>query len=267
MLAALLVAWSLAAVPVTAAAPRRGTVCVPILVYHQFGSAVRGEMTVSPSTLGWQLRYLKDHGYHVIWLRDYVRFRLGRAPPPPPHAVILTADDGRRSVVTDLLPLVRALRMPVTLFIYPSSISNAPYALTWAELSELIRTGLFQVQSHTYWHPNFHTEQRRLSPREYRLFVRRQLTDSKRLLEQRLGIHVELLAWPFGIYDRFLMRQAADAGYIAAVTLERRPAGPDEALLALPRYIVTEADVGARFAHLLASVASAAPAAAPCSRP
>jgi hypothetical protein len=70
--------------------------------------------------------------------------------------VAITVDDGHRSVYTDLYPRIVRLRQPVTLFIYPSAISNAPYALTWAKLSEMARSGLVDEQSHTYWHPNFH---------------------------------------------------------------------------------------------------------------
>lgn len=246
----------------TEIASRDRSVHVPILVYHHFGAVARDEMTVRVGTLAWQLHYLQEHGYRTIWLRDYVRFRLGEAPPPPPRSVILTADDGRRSVFTDLFPLVRALRMRVTLFVYPSAISNASYAMTWAQLATLVRTGLFQVESHTYWHPDFNIERRRLDRAQYALFVARQLTLSKRVLERRLGIHVDMLSWPFGIYDPFLMRQARAAGYVAAVTIERRAAGPDDPLLALPRYIVTDADVGARFARLLGGASTRGGAAA-----
>lgn len=259
-LATLLTAWSLTLAAAACAAPsdaaimpHDGGVYVPILVYHHFGAVARDEMTVSTRTLAWQLRYLKDHGYHVIPLHDYVEYRLGEAPAPPPRPVILTADDGRRSVFTEMFPLIRAYRMPVTLFIYPSAISNASYAMTWAQLAALIRTGLFQVESHTYWHPNFHIELRRLGPAQYALFVRSQLTLSKRILERRLGVKVDMLSWPFGIYDTLLMREATASGYVAAVTIERRPAGPEDPLLALPRYIVTDADVGSAFARLLQS--------------
>lgn len=264
-LAIFLMALSLTLAPITSAAgpnasaASRGTgIRVPILVYHHFGAVARGAMAVRTRTLAWQLRYLEEHGYHVIWLRDYVDYRLGVASAPPPRSVILTADDGRRSVFTDMLPLIRAFRMPVTLFIYPSAISNASYAMTWGQLAALIHTGLFQVESHTCWHPNFEIEKRRLGPARYALFVSRQLTQSKRILERRLGIHVDMLSWPFGLYDRFLMRQAAAAGYVAAVTIERKAASPDDPLLALPRYIVTDADVGARFARLLESTAGQA---------
>lgn len=243
----------LAASQAAAAVPGRAgsAVRVPILLYHQLGAEARNEMTVRTQTFAWQLRYLQSHGYRVIRLRDYIRYRVGVASAPPARAVIITADDGRRSVYTDMLPLVRAYHVPVTLFIYPSAISNASYAMTWPQLAQLVRTGLFDVESHTYWHPNFRIEKARLSPEKYRQFVSMQLTRSKAILERRLGIHVDMLAWPFGIYDAQLMSQASQAGYIAAFSIERRSAGARDPLLALPRYIVTDGDVGAAFARLL----------------
>jgi len=34
-------------------------------------------------------------------------------------------------------------------------------------------------------------------------------------------VKVDLLAWPFGIFDPWLMAKAAEAGYTAAFTIER----------------------------------------------
>jgi hypothetical protein len=52
-------------------------------------------------------------------------------------------------------------RFPVTLFVYPSCISRASYAMTWKQLKELAATPFFSVQSHTFWHPNFKQESKR----------------------------------------------------------------------------------------------------------
>jgi peptidoglycan/xylan/chitin deacetylase (PgdA/CDA1 family) len=231
--------------------PRPGQVSVPILLYHRLGRAVPDEMWVRDATFAWQLRYLKGHGYTVIPLRVLVDYFRGKGPPPPARAVVITADDGHRSVFTDMQPLVKEYRVPVTLFIYPSAISRASYAMTWSELAALVHTGLFEVESHTYWHPNFDREKARLTPPEYAAFVHVQLANSKEVLERRLGIHVDMLAWPFGICDDDLMARAAAAGYIAAFTIERKPASELDRLMALPRYIVTDRDRGAAFARLL----------------
>lgn len=224
---------------------------VSILVYHRFGPTVADSMTVTTATFEAQLRYLSENGRTVIPLRRLVEARLGHAPPPPPGAVVITADDGHRSVYDEMLPLVRRFGVPVTLFIYPSAISNADYALTWEQLRGLRDSGLFDVQSHTYWHPNFHTEKARLPPVEYERFVRTQLVRSRATLERELGTKVDLLAWPFGICDRDLIEAATQAGYVAALALDGRVATSADDPMALPRHLMTEQYRGAAFGRLL----------------
>jgi peptidoglycan/xylan/chitin deacetylase (PgdA/CDA1 family) len=226
---------------------------VPILVYHRFGPVVTDEMTVTTPVFESQLRTLRGRDHQVVPLRDLVASLNGADAPLPDRAVVLTVDDGHRTVYTDLFPLIRHHRIPVTLFIYPSAISNASYALTWEQLAEMKASGLVDVQSHTFWHPNFNVERRRLASPAYERFVQDQVAKSKAILEQRLGGKVDLLAWPFGIYDAELMQWAQAAGYVAAFSIERRPVTRTEKLMALPRYLVVDADRGTRFEALLAA--------------
>jgi peptidoglycan/xylan/chitin deacetylase (PgdA/CDA1 family) len=223
----------------------------PILVYHRFGPIVADSMTVRTATFRWQLEYLREHGYQVIPLRAWIAWRRHLGPPPPARSVVITADDGHRSVFIEMLPIVREFAVPVTLFIYPSAISNASYAMTWDQLRALTATGLFDVQSHSYWHPNFATEKRRLPPADYRPFVLMQLTRSKAVLEQRVGVNVDVIAWPFGVYDEDLLQIGVDAGYRAGVTLDRRVATAEDPVMALPRFLVTDAAAGRHFVALL----------------
>jgi peptidoglycan/xylan/chitin deacetylase (PgdA/CDA1 family) len=222
-----------------------------ILLYHRFGAVVKDAMTVRTVTFRAQLDYLKQHGYPIIPLRMLVSYLLGEGPAPPPRAVVITADDGHTSVFTEMLPIVREYHVPVTLFIYPSAISNASYAMTWDQLAALRRTGLFDIQSHTYWHPNFNRERRRLSPDAYRAFVTMQLEKPKTVLRQKLGIDADLLAWPFGIYDDDLIAMARESRYVAAFTLERRLVTPHERITALPRFLVSDSASGRAFASML----------------
>jgi len=169
----------------------------------------------------------------------------------PERSVVLVADDGHRTVYTDLFPLIKRFQIPVTLFIYPSAISNANYAMTWEQLAEMKASGLVDIQGHTFWHPNFKIEKKRLAPAAYEKFTQEQLVKSKAVLEQKLGGKVDLLAWPFGIYDPELMSWAQAAGYVAAFSIDRRPVTRTENVMSLPRSIVTDADRGARFEALL----------------
>lgn len=231
------------------------TVAVPILAYHRFGPTVADSMTVTTPVFEAQLKFLKDNGYTVIPLRALVDYRLGKAPPPPPRAVVITFDDGHRSVYEVALPLIKQYHVPVTLFIYPSAISNshAPYAMTWEQLQELVGTGLFSVQSHTYWHPNFKQEKKRLTPAEYDKIVATQLQKSKAVLEKRFGGNIDLLAWPFGIYDDQLLDSAKSAGYVAAFSIDGRADRAQDRPLAMPRFLMNNSQQGKIFAQMVAT--------------
>ena len=224
---------------------------IPILVYHRFADTVNDSMTVRISTLESQLRFLQEHGYHIVPLRAAVDWLRDPNAVLPEKPVVITVDDGHRSVFEKLLPIVLHDRFPVTLFIYPSAISNASYALTWDQLRTLKQTGWFDIQSHTYWHPNFNIERKHRSAADYQQFVRWQLDASRRRIESETGAQVDMLAWPFGIVDDQLMAWASQQGYVAAFTLQARQADRHAALLALPRFLMVDAYGPNALAHLL----------------
>jgi len=224
---------------------------VPILLYHRFGPTVADGMTITTPVFESHMKYLKDNGYKVIPLRQLIDHYLGKAPAPGPKSVVIVEDDAHKSVYSDMLPIVRRYGYPVTVFTYPSAISNAKYAMTWDQLRELKKTGLFEFQSHTYWHPNFKKERKKLRPQALETLVMTQLRKSKAKLESELGTKVDMLAWPFGIYDDYLISKASEAGYVATFTIERRHATASDKVMKLPRYLLVNADSGKAFAQLL----------------
>ena len=224
---------------------------VPILLYHRFGATVADSMTITTPVFEAQMKYLHDNGYKVIPLRQLVDYYRGKAPAPVAKSVVIVEDDAHKSVYSDMLPIIKKYRYPVTIFAYPSAISNAKYAMTWDQMRELKKTGLFEVQSHTYWHPNFKKERKKLSQPALDALVMTQLNKSKVRLEKELGSTVDMLAWPFGIYDEYLIRKATDAGYVATFSIERRHASPSDSVFKLPRYLLVNADSGKSFVQLL----------------
>jgi peptidoglycan/xylan/chitin deacetylase (PgdA/CDA1 family) len=224
---------------------------VPILLYHRFGPTVVDGMTITTTVLESHMKYLHDNGYTVIPLRQLVDYYRGKAPAPKPKSVVIVEDDAHKSVYSEMLPVIRKYGYPVTIFAYPSAISNAKYSLTWEQLRELKKTGLFDVQSHTYWHPNFKKERKKLSGPALDQLVMTQLRKSKARLQTELGVNVDMLAWPFGIYDDYLIGKASEAGYVATFTIDRRHATSSDPVMKLPRYLLVNADNGKAFAQLL----------------
>lgn len=214
------------------------TINIPILCYHNFNPTIPGSMNLTPQRLEEQLKWLKNNGFTVIPLKEAVAYLQGTIASVPPKAVVITDDDGWQSVYTYMFPLVRKYNIPVTLFIYPQTISQGKHAMTWDELNELQRTGLFDIQGHTYSHPNFKQEKKRLSPSAYEKFVEVELVNSKKILEDKLNKKITLLAWPFGIYDSYLEQAAAKAGYAMAFSIDARTANKNYKPMAQPRFLI-----------------------------
>lgn len=227
------------------------TVNVPILVYHNFDPTATGSMTMSTEKFEQQLIWLRDNGYTVIPLRDLVNYLRGEKSSIPEKSVVITADDGRLSVYKYMQPLVKKYDVPVTLFIYPTSISNASYAMTWEQLRELQETGMFDVQGHTYWHPNFKQEKKRLSQEEYAKLVYAQFVSAKKVIDSKLGTNIDLLAWPHGIYDDYLKEEANKSGYIMAFSIDARHANKNENAMSQPRYMIVEGQTMKTFEKII----------------
>lgn len=216
------------------------TTNIPILCYHNFNPTKPGSMNLQPQRLEAQIKWLKDNGFTIIPLTEAVEYLQGTRASLPPKSVVITADDGWQSVYTYMYPIVRKYNIPVTLFIYPETISNGKHAMTWNELNELQHTGLFDIQGHTYSHPNFKQERRALSSSYYDKFVNGELEKSKRILEEKMHHKITLLAWPFGIYDKYLEEAAKKAGYTMAFSIDARTANTSYRPMAQPRFMIVE---------------------------
>ncbi len=232
----LLLAWS-----ADAAEP------VSILTYHRFDpDAAKASTVVTTPVFSRQMAWLVEHHVAVIPLRDVV---LHKTPAGP--AVAITADDGFRTVYTQMFPIIRRLGMPVTLFVNPPMIGGGGAYLTWAQIEEMRASGLVAIEAHTQTHPNFNTERARRGPADYQAFTTAQIAGSRAALRQKLGVESELLAWPYGIHDPELEQAARQAGFTAAFALGSRAATAGDDAFAVPRYQVYDTDGEARFAAIV----------------
>lgn len=223
--------------PITSAAQK---INIPILCYHNLHPTRHNSMTMTPKKFESQIKWILDNGYKIIPLKEAVAYLQGKRDSLPEKSVVVTVDDGWSTVYTYMLPIIQKYNIPVTLFIFPQAISGSKSYLSWEQLKALQDTELFDIQSHTYSHPNFKKAKNRMSADKYAQYVKTQLTKSKEILERKLGNKVTLLAWPFGIYNKYLEQQAADAGYDMAFTIDYRAANRSFRPEAQPRFMIID---------------------------
>lgn len=216
------------------------TTRIPILCYHNLNPIKPGSMNMTPKKFESQIKWLKDNGFTIIPLKEAVAYLQGKRESLPAKSIVISADDGWESVYQYMFPIIQKYQVPVTLFIYPQTISNGKNAMTWDQLKELQQTGLFDIQSHTYSHPNFKQDKRRFSADHFEKSVQTELVNSKQILEKKFGIKVTFLAWPFGIYNSYLEQEAVKAGYEMAFTIDYRTATKKDRAMAEPRFMIID---------------------------
>ena len=224
---------------------------IPILCYHNFNPTKPGSMNLTPKTIETQLTWLKENGFTVIPLQEAVEYLEGSRTSLPAKAVVITADDGWQSVYSYLYPIVKKFNVPVTLFIYPQTISTGKNAMTWAQLTQLQQTGLFDVQSHTYSHPNFKQEKKHITSAQFAKLIEHELITPKKILEEKMGHPIRYLAWPFGIYTPELEAAATRAGYEMAFTIDARTANRNYRAMAEPRFMIIQSQSMKTFAAIV----------------
>lgn len=215
---------------------------IPILCYHNLNPTKPGSMNLTPVKFESQIKWLKDNGFTFIPLKEAVAYLKGERASLPPKSIVITADDGWSSVYEYMYPIIKKYKIPVTLFIYPETISSGKHAMTWAQLKELQQTGFFDIQGHTYSHPNFKHAMKNMSSEKYEKFVNNELAHSKQILEEKMGTKIDFLAWPFGIYNDYLEQQAKNAGYVMAFTIDYRTANRSFRSMAQPRFMIVDSE-------------------------
>lgn len=191
-----------------------------ILMYHRVEEIPHGaghvKNFVRPARFAEQLAALREWGYSSISLDDWLAYR-DRRRPLPPRPVILTFDDGYRSLTDIAWPLVRAHGFGATTFLVTRQIggtnawdpSERPEALLSADDVLALRRDGMTFGSHTCTH--------RPLTQLSATAVEEELRTSRRDLEDLLGEPALTLAYPFNNQNRVVRRAARRAGYRAAV--------------------------------------------------
>ena len=284
------------AAPLMAQAPSPG---VTVLCYHDVRDDVGGapirvsgspkteifsgvphldpdQFVISTRNLASQFDWLRSRGYHVISLQQLIDARTGHGKLPD-KAVLLTFDDGLKSVYTKVFPLLKAYSYHAVVAVVGAwtdlppdgkvdygyrEFTRADFA-TWTELREMQSSDLVEIASHTWnlhrgiiadlqgnlipavsvhaYDPKTHHYE---TDAEYEARIRADLTRSSREIEKELGHAPRAIMWPYGAYTQPAEAIAASLGMSASFTLGLPVTFPNKpfgtmGLRAIPRLVLT----------------------------
>lgn len=206
---------------------------VPILMYHQVLPEVKYKyrLGVSVNTLERQMRFLKQHRYNIITVKELAGLIRGKKKVPP-RTICITFDDGYRDNYTYAFPILKKYGIPATFFVIVEEIGNAQ-KFGWGEINQMQESGVVEIASHAMGPEplvNITAEDE----------VKRQIFESKRILEEKLGREAAVFSYPEGRFNSKIRQWVIEAGYKAAVATSPGRNYPSNDIFALKRLRVSE---------------------------
>jgi len=192
---------------------------IPVLSYHRVSAAGKVEsMTIPQKTFEAQMNYLKENGYAVITIDQFFEF-LNFNFQAPPKSVVLTFDDGWKSIYEVAYPILKKYNFPATLFVYTDLIGTKR-AMSWAQVKELSENG-FAIHSHSKTHRNLARLKKGESFGAYYRSIEQELHDSKKVIVEKVGAECNYFAYAYGAYNPLMIAMLKKYGYHGAFTVKR----------------------------------------------
>lgn len=204
----------------------------PILMYHSFtGSrSLYKKLDVFINEFRQQMFYLADLDYQTILHPEHAANTI--------NPVMITFDDALFSVLQYAMPVMEEFGFKGVVFVPTAALTNSmPYdcgveynatdrILSVDELSVLINIG-WSLQSHAHSHQHMNELTFDQIIEEY--------DNSIHTLKTFFGIVPEMIAYPFGKYNRFVIDFAVKAGFNYGFSVHQGLVSPKSDKMRLPR--------------------------------
>lgn len=230
-----------------------------VLCYHDIRDDVDGlvdedQTAVSTNNLVAQFSWLREHGYNPISLDDIKAAKLGKITLPN-KAVLITFDDGYKSVYTHVFPLLQQFNYPAVIALvgkwleapegqlveYGSSKTLRPrsFFMSWDDIRKMSSSPLIEIASHSYdlhkgtlGNPQGNTQPSAVTFQysniakkyetisAYKKRIRIDLKKNNELIALKTGLSPRTIVWPYGAHSQLTEDIARSEGLEYSLTLK-----------------------------------------------
>ena len=180
---------------------------LPVLMYHSISTNPQNNLCVSEEQFNAEMEWLHSQKYYTLSMDEFCDALLKGALIPE-KSVLITFDDGYLDNYKAAWPILKKYDLVATFFIITSTVDNAS-SMTWDQLRELVKGGN-SIGSHTV----NHSDLAKLSDVQQE----KELRESKKTLDEKLGINVKSVCYPSGKYNEGTVRILPTLDYKIAVT-------------------------------------------------
>jgi len=185
----------------------------PILMYHYVSvppaTTTLPSLYLRPEIFENQLQELNKHKYNILFVSKIAE-SLHQNEKLPACSLALTFDDGYEDFYTQVFPLLKKYQIKGTLYVIINRLDTPGY-VTKAQIKEMVASGLVEIGSHTFNHPDLRIKKTKDANFEIR--------ESRKVLQEISGQEIKTLAYPYGYFNLEHEKIASSSAYLGAVSV------------------------------------------------
>ncbi len=207
----------------------------PIIMYHHISrdTSSVGDYVITPAMLEQDLKYLKEHGYKSITVRELYSIDKGESTLKP-KSIIITFDDGQESFYKYAFPLLKKYGFTAVFSIigrYTDQFSdnenhNINYShVTWEQMRDMANSSIIEFGNHSY---NMHfnnaagrvgvTQMKGESDENYEKALREDILEFNKSFERNMNFSSLIYTYPYGRFSSKTVDIVKQNGFRAAFT-------------------------------------------------
>jgi peptidoglycan/xylan/chitin deacetylase (PgdA/CDA1 family) len=186
------------------------------LTYHDIEDYPTTPFAVTPSQFRQHMQYLKDN-FDVLSLDEILLFIEGKLIVKN-NSIAITFDDGYKSMYKYAYPILKQMKIPAAFFIITDCLRKGINRYEQKEL--LSKDEILEMQKAGFIFGSHSKDHARLNTLNI-VDLKKNVEDSKKVLEDTLGETVRFFAYPFGQqrhYNNTVKTIVESAGFSAAFT-------------------------------------------------
>ncbi len=184
-----------------------------ILQYHHISDSTPKSTSLSPDLFEQHLKYLKNNNFQVLSLGSVVK-TLRKGEKFQDKTVVITFDDGYRSVYETAFPLLKKYQFTFSIFVHTAPIEHQlSQFVSWRDLTEMAEFGA-TIANHTVHHRHLIKKNILDNWSQRKAMIFSEILDSQKLLEQKATNVLLALAYPYGEFDQQSTLIVKELGFI-----------------------------------------------------